>query len=310
MVEPLIALVALSLMEIVLGIDNIVFISVATSKLPAELQSKGRRLGLLLALGTRLLLLLLIFWIANLVYPLFTLNKIVPQVDYLKSYFYQETETDRVGHAFELPAIRKHDHLDLSGEPEWPEPAFDQEAWDHFNDVSIRDLILIAGGLFLIYSSVREIHQEVEFGHSDAGLLDAKRRASFGGVLARVAVMDVIFSLDSVITAVGMANQLWVMVAAVILAVGVMIRFADQVGNFVDGNPTIKMLAIAFLLLIGVMLCAEGIGTPISKGYIYFAMCFSLIVEFFNLRVRKRNDDGKTIQNPALASAVTDRSGD
>lgn len=270
MVESLIALVALSLMEIVLGIDNIVFISILTSKLPLDKQSLGRRVGLILALVTRLMLLGTIFWIAQLVDPIITLSDYVPGIEYLQSYF---DESHRAGHH-------------LPGATAASPPVLDQEAWDEFNGVSIRDLILLAGGLFLIYNSVREIHHEVEgAGESHEG--EEIKAVSFSGLMIRIAIMDIVFSLDSVITAVGMANQLWIMFVAVILAVGVMILFANQVGNFVDKNPTVKMLALNFLLLIGVMLVAEGIGTPISKGYIYFAMAFSLLVESFNIRIRK-----------------------
>lgn len=289
MLEPLIALVALSLMEIVLGIDNIVFISVATSKLPADQQSAARRLGLLVALGTRLLLLCGIFWIAQLVTPVFSLSSIVPQIDGLKRYYVIEPEHDAAGgHGISFGSPSGTESGESAEHATAPE--FDKRAWEEFNEVSWRDIILMLGGLFLIYSSVHEIHNEVE--HQDDGLhLDsAKQTVSFRKVLIQVGLMDLIFSLDSVITAVGMANQLWVMVVAVIIAVGVMIIFANQVGNFVDQNPTIKMLALAFLLLIGVMLVAEGIGTPISKGYIYFAMCFSLLVEVFNMQVRKRRE--------------------
>ncbi|MEM8733289.1 MAG: TerC family protein [Planctomycetota bacterium] len=288
MVEALIALVALSLMEIVLGIDNIVFISVATGKLPKEQQSSGRRLGLLLALGTRLLLLAGIFWIAQLVTPVFTVTGVVPAAKSLKSYYKLQTDEDRVGHAFALPGIEgetQGDETEDAAEGEAP-VVYDEHAWTEFDEVSVRDLILMLGGLFLIYSSVREIHHEVEELEEGAAHASGKG-VSFVRVITQVAIMDIIFSLDSVITAVGMADQLWVMVAAVILAVAVMILFADQVGNFVDENPSIKMLALAFLLLIGVMLCAEGIGTPISKGYIYFAMGFSLAVEFFNMKRRR-----------------------
>ena len=163
----------------------------------------------------------------------------------------------------------------------------DQEAWDEFDGVSWRDLILLAGGLFLIYNSVREIHHEVEGGHHSNSTIN-KKKVSFSGLIMKIAIMDIVFSLDSVITAVGMADELWIMITAVVLAIAVMMLFANQVGDFVDQNPTVKMLALNFLLLIGVMLVAEGIGTPISKGYIYFAMAFSLLVEFFNIRIRKR----------------------
>jgi predicted tellurium resistance membrane protein TerC len=285
MVEALIALVALSLMEIVLGIDNIVFISVATAKLPKEQQSAGRRLGLLLALGTRLLLLCGVFWIAQLVTPVFTLSGVLPLVDNLKVYYYEQTEDERIGHAFAIPGTEEESQDSTDDNAAESKGIFDARAWEEFNDVSVRDLILLAGGVFLIFSSVREIHYEVDDVGEGQSKLGAKP-VSFAGVITQVAIMDIIFSLDSVITAVGMANQLWVMVLAVVLAVLVMILFANQVGDFVEGNPSVKMLALAFLLLIGVMLCAEGIGTPISKGYIYFAMGFSLLVEFFNMRRR------------------------
>jgi predicted tellurium resistance membrane protein TerC len=255
MIEALVALIALTLMEIVLGIDNIVFISILTAKLPIERQGLARRLGLGLALLTRIALLSCIFWIAQLTIPVFTLSSWLPAED-LRGLFVERE-------------------------------VFDERAWEEFNTVSWRDLIMIGGGLFLIFNSVREIHHEVEGGHR--GHDNPQVRApSFYGILFQIAVMDIVFSLDSVITAVGMANQLWVMIVAVILAVAVMILFANQVGSFVDGNPTIRMLALNFLLLIGVMLVAEGIGTPISKGYIYFAMAFSLIVEFFNIRIRSK----------------------
>lgn len=283
MIEPIIALIALSLMEIILGIDNIVFISVATAKLPADQQSSGRRLGLLLALGTRILLLSCIFWIAQLVTPVITLSEWLP-IESLQSFFVEREELPGHGLATFSNETAEEEHLGTDSQ----EPEFDQEAWDEFDEISWRDIILIFGGLFLIYSSVHEIHSEVEVEEQESASETTKGKADFLRVLVQIAVMDVIFSLDSVITAVGMANQLWVMITAVVLAVGVMIWFADQVGNFVDQNPTIKMLALAFLLLIGVMLVAEGIGTPISKGYIYFAMGFSLLVESFNLRVRSR----------------------
>lgn len=239
--EWLIALVALTAMEIVLGIDNIVFIAVLSGKLPVHQQARARQFGLALALITRILLLLTIKWILGLSTPLFSL----------------------------------HD----AGIPDgW----FGEEVME----VSIRDLILLAGGLFLIGKSVSEIHEKVE-GH------EVKRSTSgsvsFGGVLIQIALLDIIFSLDSVITAVGMADQLWVMVVAVVLAVGVMLAFAGMVSDFVERHPTVKMLALSFLILIGVMLVAESIGTPINKGYIYFAMAFSLVVEFLNMKVRGRN---------------------
>lgn len=328
MIEPLIALVALSLMEIVLGIDNIVFISILTSKLPLEQQSAGRKLGLLLALGTRIILLACIFWIAQLKDPLFTVSSYLP-VDGLKSYFMVELpevieiEGQEValppdgtsgdshvehGDASETEPLAPAEHKDPAqhkdpGETTAAEtPAgehatrhvLDVEAWREFVGVSVRDLIMIAGGLFLIYNSVSEIHEEVEQESSETAAAVKKATPSFTGVLTQIAIMDIVFSLDSVITAVGMAEELWVMITAVVIAVGVMIVFANQVGEFVQNNPTIKMLALSFLLLIGVMLVAEGIGTPIAKGYIYFAMAFALFVEGFNIRVRKKTTAVKT----------------
>ena len=238
--EWFLALVALTAMEIVLGIDNIVFISVQTDRLPEHQRSLGRRLGLGGALLTRILLLLALRWVMKADAPLFDLAN--------------------VG----LPA-------------DW----FDEEVME----ISIKDLILLGGGLFLIVESVREIHKKLE------GQVETHRieeNASLGGVLFRIAMLDIIFSLDSVITAVGMAREIWVMIVAVMFAVGVMLVFADSIGRFVSRHPTLKMLALSFLILIGVMLVAEGIGTHINKGYIYFAMAFALIVEFLNLRVRTR----------------------
>ncbi len=225
-----------------------------------------------MALVTRILLLSTIFWIAQLVSPIFLLSDWLPPIEQLQTYFVEHQPGE--GH-FSLNAKQ-------AGEPQ-----LDQESWDEFNGVSWRDVILLAGGLFLIFNSVREIHHEVEGAHDSQGV-NAKKQVSFTGLIVKIAIMDIVFSLDSVITAVGMADQLWIMVAAVVLAIAVMILFANQVGNFVDQNPTVKMLALNFLLLIGVMLVAEGVGTPISKGYIYFAMAFSLLVEFFNIRIRKR----------------------
>jgi predicted tellurium resistance membrane protein TerC len=238
--EALIALVALTAMEIVLGIDNIVFIAVLVGKLPKEQQPKARTLGLGAAMLTRILLLCTLTWILKLNEPVFSL-------------------------------------VDL-GIP---------ESWlaEEVNHVSVRDIILLVGGLFLIGKSVHEIHDKLE-GH--AGEIKTGLTAGFGGVLMQIAVLDIIFSLDSVITAVGMARELWVMILAIVLAVGVMMVFAGTVSRFVERHPTLKMLALSFLILIGVMLVAEGIGTHVNKGYIYFAMAFSLIVETLNLRMRSK----------------------
>lgn len=282
--ESVIALLALSAMEIVLGIDNLVFISILTGKLPLDQQTSARRLGLVAALGMRILLLSMIFWLSRMTAPIFHMNDVLP-VDGLQRYFMVEPfDEDEPAHA----EVEQSEGSLAEGHPV-PKAAvkkiLNKHAWREFIEVSWRDIILIVGGLFLLYKSIHEIHGEVEGEHSDR---KAKaRQPSFGAVLFQIAMMDIIFSLDSVITAVGMADALWIMIAAVVLAVAVMILFANQVGRFVSNNPTIKMLALNFLLIIGIMLVAEGIGTPISKGYIYFAMAFSLMVEFLNLRVRK-----------------------
>lgn len=245
LVSALVALVALAAMEIVLGIDNIVFISVLSSRLPPDQQAKARRIGLLAAMGTRILLLCGIYWVQKADAPLFKL--------------------DSLG----VPGHWLAEHTEI-------------------NKVSIRDLVLLVGGLFLIQSSVREIHHKIEGGHDEHG--PSKKASSFSGVIVQIAIMDIIFSLDSVITAVGMANEIWVMIAAVIVAVAVMMLFATPVSIFVERHPTVKMLALSFLLLIGVMLVAEGAGTHIHKGYIYFAMAFSLVVEMLNLWARSSAD--------------------
>ncbi|HKY63472.1 MAG TPA: TerC family protein [bacterium] len=240
--EALIALLTLTSLEIVLGIDNIVFIAILTGKLPANQRNKGRRIGLLLAMGMRIALLLGISWVMRLTTPLFEV----------------------FGHGF-----------------------------------SGRDLILLIGGLFLIAKSTYEIHHKLEGAVEGDKTVKA---ASFGSVIAQIIALDMIFSLDSVITAVGMANQLWVMITAVIIAVGVMILFAGSVSRFIERHPTFKMLALAFLLLIGVMLTAEGIGQHINKGYIYAAMAFSLFVEVLNIRIHKHGEPVKLREEPPALS--------
>ncbi len=231
--EAWVALATLTILEIVLGIDNIVFISVLADRLPAEERPKARQLGLALAMGTRILLLFSITWIMRLTAPLFTVVQ---------------------------------------------------------NEVSGRDIILIVGGLFLLTKSTREIHHKME-GNGD-GVGSGGNVVTFTGVLIQIALLDMIFSLDSVITAVGMADDLAVMVTAVILAVGVMMISAEPVGNFVSDHPTVKMLALSFLLLIGMSLVADGVGFHIPKGYIYFAMGFSVFVEFLNLRAHPQDKAG------------------
>ena len=238
--EYVIALVALSAMEIVLGIDNVVFIAILTSRLPVERQRSARRIGLALALVMRILLLLSLTYILRMTNPIFHLSTIMPK--------------------------------------EWLS--------EHVDAVSVKDLILFTGGLFLIWKSVHEIHNKLEA--PNEGKPEAP--VSYGGVLFQIAMMDMIFSLDSVITAVGMVKGdkygLAVMITAVILAVIVMLIFAETISRFVERHPTLKMLALSFLILIGVMLVAEGIGTHFNKGYVYFAMAFSLVLEFLNLRMR------------------------
>jgi predicted tellurium resistance membrane protein TerC len=223
-----IAFVTLFALEVVLGIDNIIFISILAGKLPPSEQPRARTLGLGLAMGTRILLLLSIAWMARLTSPLFTVGTYA-----------------------------------LSG----------------------RDLILLAGGLFLIAKSTFEIHDKLE---GAEGHQSARVHARFGAVLVQIALLDVVFSLDSVITAVGMVDRVPVMVAAVVAAIVVMMLFAGPVSEFVDRHPTIKILALSFLILIGTSLVAEGLHFHIPKGYVYFAMAFSVGVEMLNLRLRPR----------------------
>jgi predicted tellurium resistance membrane protein TerC len=226
--DALLALVTLTVLEIVLGVDNVIFISILAGKLPAEQQDRARRLGLMAAMVMRVLLLLSLAWIIRLTAPLFTV----------------------VG-----------------------------------QDISGRDLILLGGGLFLLAKATLEIHEKLEGveGHRSAAVAP-----SFAAVIGQIMLLDIVFSLDSVITAVGMADQLWVMVAAVMLAVGVMLVSARAISDFVNTHPTVKVLALSFLLLIGMSLVAEGLDQHIPKGYIYFAMAFSVFVEMINLRVSRK----------------------
>ena len=236
--ESLIALLALTGMEIILGIDNIIFIAVITGRLPPEQQALGRRLGLGAALVTRILLLLLLKVILGLTAHLFSLTTLGIPIEWVS---------------------------------------------EEMNHVSIRDLILLAGGLFLIAKSVYEIHES----HHEATHTDAPPKTKrFWVVILEIAVLDIVFSLDSVITAVGMAKELSIMVTAIVIAIVVMMVFARAVSDFVHANPTIKTLALSFLILIGIMLVAEAVGQEIDKGYIYFAMAFALAVEVLNMRTR------------------------
>lgn len=244
--EAIVALLALTLMEIVLGIDNIIFITILTDRLPEAQQPMARRFGLALAMLSRIALLSVISYVIRLTTPLFQLTSLgVPSV--------------------------------------WLQQAAG-ENWTVVNDISGRDLILLLGGLFLIRHSVKEIHEQLEE-KSDDGLQLATGR-TFWGIMINITIMDVIFSLDSVITAVGMTENLPVMITAVVLSVVVMMAFAERISRFVKKHPTLKMLALSFLILIGVMLVAEAAGTHVNKGYIYFAMAFSLAVEALNIRVR------------------------
>jgi predicted tellurium resistance membrane protein TerC len=256
--ENAIALLTLTSLEIVLGIDNIVFISILTGKLPPHRRPQARRVGLTIAMLARIALLLAIGWIVTLTQPLF--------------------------------------HVAL----------LEDAAWSEFSlrfSPSVKDLILLAGGLFLMVKATLEIHHKIEGGESPAGQHpDPSRRltahdapaatpakpVSFRSVILQILVIDLVFSIDSVITAVGMAQRVPVMIAAVVAAVGVMLVFAGAVSAFIERRPTMKMLALAFLMLIGVMLVADGLGRHIERGYIYFAMAFSLGVELLNLRSRRK----------------------
>jgi predicted tellurium resistance membrane protein TerC len=238
----LLGLLTLTAMEIILGVDNVIFIAIIAGKLPEAQRPKARRIGLAAALGTRLLLLFSLSFLLGLTAPVFTL----PSLGFLH----------------------------------------DLEA----REVSWRDIILLAGGLFLIGKSTYEMHEKLEHakrareGEPASGPAIA---VSFGKVILTIAIIDIVFSLDSVITAVGMVETLWVMVVAMVIAMGVMLYFAGPIANFVDRHPTVKVLALSFLILIGVMLVAEGMGQHIDKGYIYAAMAFAVIVEMINMRLRK-----------------------
>ncbi|HEV2852618.1 MAG TPA: TerC family protein [Thermoanaerobaculia bacterium] len=243
--ESWIALLTLTVLEIVLGIDNVIFISILAGKLPQGDQAKARRVGLGLAMFLRIGLLASLAWMAKLTAPLFT----------------------------------------VLGE-----------------GISGRDLILLIGGLFLIFKSTREIHERLE---GEEGHASARVAASFVSVIVQILLLDIVFSLDSVITAVGMANQLPVMIAAVVIAVGVMMFAAGPISSFVAAHPTVKMLALSFLLLIGMSLIAEGLDFHIPKGYVYFAMGFSVFVEMLNLKLRKKAARPVHLHEPYVAETVT-----
>ncbi|RRN59218.1 TerC family protein [Pseudoxanthomonas sp. SGNA-20] len=230
--ETWIALATLTALELVLGIDNIIFISILAGRLPPEQRNRARRLGIAAAAITRLGLLFTIAWIIGLTRPLFEL----------------------FGHAF---------------------------SW--------RDLILIGGGLFLIAKATHEIHQKIEgAGLAEEGPNLARAATSFGGVILQIMVLDIVFSLDSIITAVGMVDERWVMATAILISIVFMIGFAGPIGDFVERHPTVKVLALSFLIMIGLVLIADGFGQHIPKGYIYAAMAFSVFVELINLWIRRR----------------------
>jgi predicted tellurium resistance membrane protein TerC len=256
-----IALVALTAMEIVLGIDNIVFIAILAGRLPPEQRAKARSIGLSVALVTRIVLLFSITWVLGLTEPLFHLSDFLPE-----SWFNAD-----------VLAV-------AGGAKEDPDAPAKIGRGIAINAISVRDLILLVGGLFLIGKSVLEIDHKIEGQEHQ----QTAKAASFGGVIFQIAILDMVFSLDSVITAVGMVtpDKIWVMILAIILSMIVMLAFSGKVSAFIDRHPTLKILALSFLILIGVLLVAEGIGTHFNKGYIYFAMAFSLVVEMLNMKIR------------------------
>ncbi|HEX2788146.1 MAG TPA: TerC family protein [Ignavibacteria bacterium] len=227
-----VSLITLTFLEIVLGIDNIIFISIITGRLPKEQQEKGRIIGLSLAIVFRIILLLFIFWIVGLVEPLFTIFG-------------------------------------------WP--------------ISGRDLILIAGGLFLMAKSTTEIHEKLQ-GAEETAKDASKKKITFSGVIIQIILLDLVFSFDSVITAVGLVSHISIMIIAVLLSLGVMLIFANKVSDFIHKHPTMKMLALSFLLMIGLLLFVEGFHVEVPKGYVYFAMAFAFVVELLNLKLRKKSE--------------------
>jgi len=241
-----IGLVTLVVMEVVLGVDNVVFISILAGKLPTDQQARARQMGLALALIMRIVMLLMVSWISQVTTPLFS----------------------------------------VLGQ-----------------DVSGRDLILLIGGVFLIAKATHEIHDRLE---GETGHASAKVAPSFTAVIAQILVLDVVFSLDSVITAVGLVDHTSIMVIAIVIAVGVMMVAAKPIGDFVDENPTFKMLALSFLLMIGLTLMVEGFDVHVPKGYIYFAMFFSVMVEVLNMQVRKRKQTRTITLNKAIKESYVE----
>ena len=259
-----IGLLTLTVLEIVLGIDNIIFITILAGKLPESDRQKARQIGLALALITRILLLLSLGWVMSLTAPLFRIGPEPTQAAI--------TAWEAAKHAAEAAA---GGHGGGHGADMMPDPT----------GISGRDLILILGGLFLIFKSVKEIHHKLE---GDEGDVSIKVKPSFSGVISQILILDIVFSLDSVITAVGMVNQVGIMIAAVVIAVGFMLVFSGMIGGFVERHPTVKVLALAFLVLIGANLLAEGFDQHVEKGYTYFAMAFAVVVEMLNIRMRSK----------------------
>lgn len=247
--EAWISLATLTLLEIVLGIDNIIFVSIQAGKLPANQQDKARKLGLTGAMLTRILLLLSISWIMKLTKPFINLGEV----------------------------------LNISN-PDWAERLV----------FSGRDLILLVGGLFLIYKSSHEIHENID--HAEENEHDTKPQ-SFWGAIVQIMLLDIVFSLDSVITAVGLADHVEVMIAAVVISVGIMLWASSPIAGFVNRHPTVKMLALSFLLLIGVSLLAESFDQEIPKGYIYFSMAFAVLVELLNLKAKAKKEKQRVAIN-------------
>jgi predicted tellurium resistance membrane protein TerC len=229
--EAWLAFLTLTALELVLGIDNVIFISILVDKLPLQQRELARKIGLFLAMFMRIGLLLVLSWIVGLTAPLFT---VLTQA------------------------------------------------------ISGRDLILILGGLFLLWKSTKEVHQLLE---GEEGEASSKVRATFGAVIVQIILIDIVFSLDSIITAVGMVDEVAIMIAAVVVSVALMMLFAGSIGRFVSAHPTIKMLALSFLFLIGTLLIADGFGRHVPKGYVYFAMAFSVSVEILNIRMRKKRNE-------------------
>ncbi|MGF1549629.1 MAG: TerC family protein [Sphingomonadaceae bacterium] len=249
------ALATLIVLEVVLGIDNLIFISILSNKLPEHQREKARRIGIALALILRLLLLTTIAWIVGLTQPVFDLG--------------------------------------IAGAPgEHGEPTFETE-------FSWRDLILIAGGLFLLWKATKEIHHNVDPNPNPDMFDTARATVGFGSVIAQILLLDLVFSIDSILTAVGMTEHLPIMVVAVVVAVTVMLLAADPLANFINRNPTVVMLALGFLLMIGVVLIADGFGVHVPKGYIYVAMAFAAMVEGLNIAARKRREKNSAAESPA-----------